>query len=304
MVITMNYNETFLYAIKDKSSLPKGVTPSFFIGTPYLILEETENKLLTILSGGTVEVPEEFVLPMQPLDCRMLLYTKKGCGTLRLPKKTYQLEAGSLLYLDCSISPEWEIEMSEPGWQYTVFFIKGDQLSYYESLIPFSQAVLITVSSYSIILPSLEKLLQQGNSATLRNKLVDASVLNSIITELWIEAFHMEAPERKCPSYLIEIKQTLDTFFMNPLRLDDLESKYHISKYRICREFSSVFGIPPLKYLNKRRMEIAKNLLLSTDKHIHEIASELGYENTNHFINLFKKETGLTPMVYRDTISS
>lgn len=51
-------------------------------------------------------------------------------------------------------------------------------------------------------------------------------------------------------------------------------------------------------------MEIAKNLLLSTDKHIHEIASELGYENTNHFINLFKKETGLTPMVYRDTISS
>ena len=63
MVITMNYNETFLYAIKDKSSLPKGVTPSFFIGTPYPILEETENKLLTILSGGTVEVPEEFVLP-------------------------------------------------------------------------------------------------------------------------------------------------------------------------------------------------------------------------------------------------
>lgn len=300
----MNFTDAFLHEIKDRSELPKGVAPSFFIGTPYMILEETEDKLLTILSGGTVEVQEEFNLSMQPFECRMLLYTKKGCGTLRLPKKTYQLESESLLYLDCSISPEWEIEMSEPGWQYTVFFIKGDQLSYYESLVPFSQAVLITVSSYSIILPSLEKLLQQGNSATLRNKLVDASVLNSIITELWIEAFHMEAPERKCPSYLIEIKQTLDTFFMNPLRLDDLESKYHISKYRICREFSSVFGIPPLKYLNKRRMEIAKNLLLSTDKHIHEIASELGYENTNHFINLFKKETGLTPMVYRDTISS
>ena len=163
---------------------------------------------------------------------------------------------------------------------------------------------MITVSSYSIILPGLEKLLQHGNSATLRNKLVDASVLSNIITELWIEAFHMEAPERKCPSYLIEIRQSLDTFFMNPLRLDDLENKYHISKYRICREFSSTFGMPPLKYLNKRRMEVAKNLLLSTDKHIHEIAVEVGYENTNHFINLFKKETGLTPLVYRDTVSS
>ena len=304
MVTIMNYDETFLYAIKDKSGLPKGVTPSFFIGTPYSILEETEDKLLTILSGGTVEVQEEFVLPMQPLDCRMLLYTKKGCGTLHLPKKTYSLEPGSLLYLNCNAPASWEIEMSDTNWQYTVFFVKGDQLSYYESLVPFSQAVLITVSSYSIILPGLEKLLQQGNNDTLRNKLVDASVLNNIITELWIEAFHMEAPERKCPSYLIEIKQTLDTFFMNPLRLDALENKYHISKYRICREFSSVFGIPPLKYLNKRRMEIAKNLLLSTDKHIHEIAVEVGYENTNHFINLFKKETGLTPLVYRDTVSS
>lgn len=300
----MNFTDAFLHEIKDRSELPKGVAPSFFIGTPYMILEETEDKLLTILSGGTVEVQEEFNLSMQPFECRMLLYTKKGCGTLRLPKKTYQLESESLLYLDCSISPGWEIEMSDSGWQYTVFFIQGEQLPYYESLVPFSQAVLITVSSYSIILPGLEKLLQHGNSATLRNKLVDASVLSNIITELWIEAFHMETPERKCPSYLIEIRQSLDTFFMNPLRLDDLENKYHISKYRICREFSSVFGIPPLKYLNKRRMEIAKNLLLSTDKHIHEIASELGYENTNHFINLFKKETGLTPLVYRDTISS
>jgi AraC-like DNA-binding protein len=43
--------------------------------------------------------------------------------------------------------------------------------------------------------------------------------------------------------------------------------------------------------------------LLSGDKRIHEIANEVGYENTNHFINLFKKETGLTPAAYRRTMS-
>lgn len=298
----MDFTEAFLNAVKDKSRLPKDIYPSFFMGIPYTIPEETGGELLTILSGGTVEVQEEFILSMQPLDCRMLLYTKKGRGTLRLPKKTYPLEPGALLYLNCNTPTGWEIEMSDPGWQYTVFFIKGGQLSYYESLVPFSQAVLITVSSYSMLLPGLEKLLRQGNDSTLRSKLVDASILNDIITELWIEGFHMEAQEKKCPSYLIEIKQTLDIFFMNPFRLEDLENKYHISKYRICREFSSAFGMPPLKYLNKRRMEVAKNLLLSSDKHIHEIASEIGYENTNHFINLFKKETGLTPLVYRDTV--
>ncbi len=82
--------------------------------------------------------------------------------------------------------------------------------------------------------------------------------------------------------------------------MEELEEQYHISKYRICREFSAAFGLPPLKYLNKRRIEAAQNLLLSGDKRIHEIAADVGYENTNHFINLFKKETGLTPLVYRN----
>ena len=300
----MDFTASFLQALANKPSLPDGIPPSVFLGNPYSILEETENKLLTILSGGLVEARGEFAFSIHPLNCRMLLYTKQGSGILRVPKKTYRLEPGTLLYLDCSTPALWEIGLADLEWQYMVFFIQGALLDYYESFVPFSTALHIPILSYSNILPCLEKLLQSGNGVTLRNKLTDASLLNSIITDLFIEAFHMESPEMKCPSYLLEIKQSLDVFFMNPFRLDDLENKYHISKYRICREFSATFGLPPLKYLNRRRLEVAKNLLLSSDKHIHEIANEVGFENTNHFINLFKNETGLTPLVYRETILS
>lgn len=298
----MNFADSFFQALTENPRLPEGISPFMFLGNPYSLLEETENKLLTILSGGTIEAKEEFAFSLLPLDCRMLLYTRQGSGILRLPKKSYRLEPGTLLYLNCSTPPLWEIGLSDIEWKYTVFFIKGDLLSHYESFVAFSHMLLIKVSPYSDVLPGLEKLLQSGNSATLRNKLTDASILNSILTELFIEGFHLETDTQKCSSYLLEIRQSLDTFFMNPLRLEDLENKYHISKYRICREFSAAFGMPPLKYLNKRRMEIARNLLLSSDKHIHEIANEVGFENTNHFINLFKKETGLTPLVYRDTV--
>lgn len=87
---------------------------------------------------------------------------------------------------------------------------------------------------------------------------------------------------------------------MNPFNLQDLENSYHISKYRICREFAAAFGKPPLRYLNDVRIEAAKNLLLSGDKRIHEIAAEVGIENTTHFINLFKQRTGVTPLAYRE----
>lgn len=73
-----------------------------------------------------------------------------------------------------------------------------------------------------------------------------------------------------------------------------------MSKFRICHEFSDVFGLPPIRYMNKKRLEAAENLLLSTEKKVHEIALATGFENTNHFIHLFKKEYGATPQAYRE----
>lgn len=91
----------------------------------------------------------------------------------------------------------------------------------------------------------------------------------------------------------------MDNHLECSLTLDDLEKYCHMSKYRICHEFSDAFGLPPIKYMNKKRMAAAEILLLSTEKKVHEIALETGFENTNHFIHLFKKEYGTTPQAYR-----
>ena len=47
-------------------------------------------------------------------------------------------------------------------------------------------------------------------------------------------------------------------------------------------------------------IEKAKEMLLNTDLTVHEISSKTGFENVNHFINLFKRNTGLTPNVFRN----
>lgn len=51
--------------------------------------------------------------------------------------------------------------------------------------------------------------------------------------------------------------------------------------------------------LRKEVKEEAKKILLTTDFSIHEVSSMIGYENTNHFINLFKKYVGSTPGKFR-----
>ena len=81
--------------------------------------------------------------------------------------------------------------------------------------------------------------------------------------------------------------------------LEYFEQTLGISRYRLCREFSATFHTSPLQYLQGKKIEAAKSLLLSTDNPIHEVGAMVGIDNTNHFIHLFKKHTGVTPFVYR-----
>ena len=55
------------------------------------------------------------------------------------------------------------------------------------------------------------------------------------------------------------------------------------------------------EYINERRVEEAKRLLLSTTKTVSEIACEVGFENISYFSTVFHKFTGLPPVDWRST---
>lgn len=53
------------------------------------------------------------------------------------------------------------------------------------------------------------------------------------------------------------------------------------------------------EYVQLKRFDVAKKWLMETDKSIHQIANELGFQNVQYFSRLFKKITGHTPNVCR-----
>jgi AraC-like DNA-binding protein len=63
--------------------------------------------------------------------------------------------------------------------------------------------------------------------------------------------------------------------------------------------FQKNFGIPPIKYLNRKRMEEAQRLLLYSDLTLAEIALQLGIDDAFYFSKLFKKYLGVSPDKYR-----
>lgn len=300
----MTFRQAYQQALTlQTDALPESLPErSYFAGVFYELCEATAGQLPTVLSGGSLEIASKLTLSFQPLDCRMLLYTKEGSGSFSIHGASHTLQAGSLLYLDCSNVP-FSLKAEQLPWRYIVFSLRGGLFPVYESLTPFETFLLAQPDPHGTLLRNIRQLLSGNTDGNLRNKLRDAGLITAIITELFTDLLPEEDVKENFAPYLLELRHYLDHFYTEPLRLSDLEARYHMNKYHICRSFSAAFGMPPLKYLNQKRLTAAVNLLFSTDKKIHEIALAVGYESTNHFINLFKKEYGTTPQAYREAAS-
>lgn len=292
----MNIKTSFLKSLTSAPKLSSGHKPEEFLGHIYSEEINSDSKFLRILSGGIIQASSPYSFDIRSLDCYMLLYTKSGCGKLLIQNQVYTLMQSSLLFLDCH--ERFRLDIAIAPWEYQILFITGNQLKNYYDLLPGSTAIM-PLLPYSEIALCLEKLSVFDISDQTASVLSASSLLNTIITGCVVYQLADTSPSQLISSYLNEMKELFDTNFQENYSLDDLEERFHISKYRLCREFGAAFHMPPLQYLNRKRIEVAKHLLLTTSLKVHEVGSRVGIDNTNHFISLFKKFTGQTPLEYK-----
>ena len=72
-----------------------------------------------------------------------------------------------------------------------------------------------------------------------------------------------------------------------------------ITKPYLIRLFKQEFGLSPLHYINRKKIEKSQLVLLTTNQPVKEIAYTMGFNDYSYFIRLFKKAVGITPGDYR-----
>ena len=83
------------------------------------------------------------------------------------------------------------------------------------------------------------------------------------------------------------------------LSLSVVAAKVNISNNYLSYLFKSEMNQTYSAYVTRKRMEKAKYLMEHSDFKIYEIAEICGYNSVNHFIGMFKKNTGVTPAQYK-----
>ena len=80
-----------------------------------------------------------------------------------------------------------------------------------------------------------------------------------------------------------------------------LAGKACMSKDHYIRVFKQETGETPNVFITKRKLEKAELALLTTSMPVKSIADSLGYDDYSYFNRIFKKNSGMTPLQYRES---
>ena len=101
-------------------------------------------------------------------------------------------------------------------------------------------------------------------------------------------------------NHLRAAKDEIDRHYAEPLDIATLARTALASEAHFIRSFKLEFGETPHRYLQRRRIERAADLLRETDQPVTQIALDVGFQSIGWFATAFKDVMGQTPTAYRD----
>ena len=103
---------------------------------------------------------------------------------------------------------------------------------------------------------------------------------------------------------LRSIREYIKSSYPEKLSLEILAKRANLSPVYFHRLFSEYYNITPARYILNIRISAAKRQLIASGKTVMEIAADCGFSSQAYFNYIFKKNTGITPLKYRQKMLS
>jgi transcriptional regulator GlxA family with amidase domain len=109
----------------------------------------------------------------------------------------------------------------------------------------------------------------------------------------------MSRSVEECNRRMLRARDAMDRTFAKPLCIQRLARLAEVSPAHFIRTFRATFGETPHRYLQRRRVERAMELLRETDRPVTEICLDVGFNSLGTFSRTFREILGESPSAYR-----
>lgn len=106
-----------------------------------------------------------------------------------------------------------------------------------------------------------------------------------------------------CQNQEYHMSRVMEENFAYNLKLENYAQLCHMSLSTFKKAFNQYYHNTPAVWLKDRKLGLALHQVLTSDLSINQISFECGFEDTSHFIRVFKQKYHLTPLQYRQKFS-
>lgn len=226
-----------------------------------------------------------------------LFYVISGHGNFFLEGNTYPISSNDLIIVPPNIEHTEQSYNAAP-LEYIVLGIEG--ITFMDSEAS-SNSIIHNYGERTPMLNLLSLIVSEVQEEQPGYHLVCQHLLDILLIQIIRRQKLVPAPisSSKMNTECGKIKRYLDSNYSENITLDTLAEKAHMNKYYLVHAFTRHTGLSPISYLNTKRIQIGKELLISTNHSIAQIASSIGFSSQSYFAQVFKKEAAMTPNEFR-----
>lgn len=191
-------------------------------------------------------------------------------------------------------------------------------IEYFHSLFSIDGNFLFNFNSFKIGKPIIEPKQITPTIQHILNQLISKQITKALrpvfikgkVYELLSYYFNTsnadESENENCPyianeetvSKIKRAKEIIIEEMTNPPSLENLAKKVGLNIKKLKTDFKEFYGVPVFTFLLNYKMDLAKELLREQQLNVNEIAAQLGYSTSSHFIAAFKRKFKTTPKQY------
>lgn len=226
------------------------------------------------------------------------LQTEKGRGRIEIQGKTYTLNEGEGVLLAPYVSHSYVNETD--SWITLFVTISGNIESSIAQILGNRKIIFIDREHGAKIEALISNTIKKYETPPLDAKALSVDCYRFLM--FFVDGVYQDDMKNNplYQKYVSPIVKEIETNYNSKLTVDELSQKVYVTPQYLSRLFRRFLGSSVYEYLTLYRITKAKELLFnSSHLEIQNIAHQVGFDDASHFIAMFKKTTGITPLEFR-----
>lgn len=228
------------------------------------------------------------------------LQTESGCGRISAAGKTYLLHENEGILFAPFLAHSYE--KTSDSWFTCFASFTGTVESSIPQMLGNRQVILIDREQGERISPLIEDCVERYSHRPVDEKSLSISCYSLLMN--FVDGVYTLrlADDPLYRSYVGPVMKEIERNYPLDLTVENLSRRVFITPQYLSRLFRRFLGCSTYEYLTAFRISRAKELLLSSPHlGVQDVARMTGFSDASHFIVMFKKTAGLTPLEFRKT---